>query len=326
VVWARRFGGASFDTVYDVTVDALNNIYLCGPFQGTVNYGGGPLTPTGVIANYVLKLDTNGDFAWVRKIDGSVSVGAGIAVTGDSLVVAGDYFNSITVDTTTLTSVGQNDMFVLKMTASTGVTAWFRSFGGSLLDATGGVALDSRGNVVLTGTFGGTVDFGGGPLSPPSGAFQNGFLLKLADADGAHLLSKQFSSSESHGSAVVVDSVNDILITGLFQESVDFGCAGSLPASQAGHTDIFLVKYTQAGSCAWAKGFGGMATSSHRDVSAIAANSFDEIAIAGSFSGPISFGGQTLTSASAGGATDAFAARFASDGSHLSSVRGRNRE
>jgi len=322
VIWARRFGGTSDDYVSDVTVDGLNNIYICGAFQGTVDFGGGPLTATGSTATYALKFDADGNFGWVRKIDGSGLTGGAIAANGNTVIVAGDYTNSITVDTTTLMSAGSVDVFTLKMSASTGATTWFRSFGGLSLDDAGSVALDSGGNVVLTGTFRDTVNFGGGPLSTPGPASLNGFLLKLADASGAHLLSKQFSSRESHGAAIAIDPANDIYITGGFQESVDFGCASNPTASQANIADVFLVKYTQAGSCTWAKGFGGMATTSvSRVVSAIAVNNSGDVAVVGSFCGSISLGGGTLASASACPKTDAFAARFASDGMHLNSVR-----
>jgi hypothetical protein len=78
------------------------------------------------------------------------------------------------------------------------------------------------------------------------------------------------------------------------------------------------VKHTPAGSCIWAKGFGGTA---FQDARAIAVNNLGEIAITGAFHGSISFGGAPLSSAGASTATDAFAARFTGDGAHLRSVR-----
>jgi hypothetical protein len=332
VIWAKGFGGTLsdlginyYDDVFGVTVDRSKNIYVTGIFAGTVDFGGGPLTvPVGEQAIFVLKLDADGSFGWARKIEGfgfgapgGLAGGRGsIATNGDAVVVAGK-FSSMTVDGTTLMSVASPDAYALKLSASTGATVWVKSFGGAGFDVASGVTLEQNGNVVLTGNFEGTVDFGGGPLSSAQGS---GFLLKLADANGAHLLSKQLGSPSASCNAIAVDSANNIIITGWFLDTADFGCTNRLTASQAGVGDIYLVKYTQAGSCIWAKGFGGpVAMSTNRNVTSIGVNSSGEVSIAGAFSGSISFGGETLLSASFG--RDVFAARFAGDGIHLSSIR-----
>jgi len=334
ITWAKRFGSTLsdlgtnyYDDVFGVTADRSNNVYITGIFAGTVDFGGGPLTvPMGEQAVFVLKLDADGSFGWARKIDGHGFAYPGgvagdrgsIATDGDSVVIAGK-FNRMTIDTTMLTSAGESDpdIFALKMSASTGATIWVKRFGGIEPEYAKGVALDGNGDVVLTGEFQGTVDFGGGSLSSDYG---NGFLLKLADANGAHLLSKQLGSPSAPCNAIAVDPANNILVTGTFLGTVDFGCTNRPTASQAGVRDVFLVKYTQAGACIWAKGFGGTAAmSTSRSATSIAVNSSGEVSIAGAFSGSISFGGETLLSASL--APDVFAARFAGDGRHLSSVR-----
>lgn len=324
VIWAKRFGGNFLDSVFGVAVDGASNIYIGGNFAGSVDFGGGPLTSTGEAAAFVLKLDANGSFGWARKIDGSGVAGpsaravpGAIATDGTAVIVANNFTDSITVDTTTLMSAGSFDMFALKVSASTGETIWVRTFGGTSADFATGIALDSGGNAVFTGTFTGTIDFGGGPTS--SGSNSSGFLLKLAKADGAHLLSKQFGGSrESHGSAVAVDSMNNVFIAGGFQGAIDFGCTNS-HSSQVNSSDMFLVKYTQAGSCIWSKGFGG--TSGSRDATAIALSDSGDATVAGGFCGSISFDEEILSSASACGDEDVFTARFASDGTHLGSLR-----
>lgn len=332
VIWAKRFGstlqdlGSTLhDDAFNVTVDESNNIYITGIFAGTVDFGGGPLTvPVGEIAVFVLKLDATGGFDWVRKFEGhgfaypgGIAGGRGsIATNGDAVVVVGQ-FGSMTVDTTTLMSVGTPDGYALKLSALTGATVWVKSFGGAGSDVASGVTLEQNGNVVLTGNFEGTIDFGGGPLSSSQG---HGFLLKLADANGAHLLSKQLGSPNASCNAIAVDSANNIWVTGTFLGTADFGCTNRPTASQAGVGDIFLVKYTQAGSCIWAKGFGGTAAmSTYRNATSMAVNNSGEVSIAGAFSGSILFGRETLLSASIG--RDVFAARFAGDGMHLSSAR-----
>jgi len=55
--------------------------------------------------------------------------------------------------------------FVVSMNATTGATSWAKSFGGTYNDQATDLAIDGAGNVVLTGYFAGTVNFGGGALS-----------------------------------------------------------------------------------------------------------------------------------------------------------------
>jgi hypothetical protein len=157
----------------------------------------------------------------------------------------------------------------------------------------------------------------------------SGFLLKVAEANGAHLLSKRFGGAKNtSGTATAVDSANNVYIIGDYLDTVDFGCTNQLAATQADIPDVFLMKYTQAGSCIWVKGFGGTATAPPgRTATAITVNNSGDVAIAGAFCGSIWFGGKTLTSASACSTIptdrgmDVFAARFASDGEHLNSIR-----
>jgi hypothetical protein len=327
VLWAKRFGGTADDYISSVAVDGSNNVYVLGSFQGQVDFGSGPLVPTGSTAVFVLAIDQNGGFRWVRKLDGTnLGAGAG-AITADNaanVAVAGSYQGTLTVDTMTFTSAGGADLYALKLTGAVGATVWARSFGGASRDYANGVALDGGGNVVLTGMFENAINFGGGPLSVPTGL--NGFLLKLASANGQHLLSRQFGGTKlSQGQATAVDPTNSILITGSFQDTMDLGCANTLTSHEAGKDDVFLAKFSQAGACTWAKGFTGMAngatTAPTRAVSAVAVNGAGDVAIAGAFCGSISFGLQPLASASICPETNAFAARFLGDGTHLSSVR-----
>jgi hypothetical protein len=322
VVWAKRFGGTSNDVGLDVAVDASNNVYVTGRFLGSVDFGGGALQSGTQDDAFALKLGGDGSFGWARKIGGSgFDAGQGVAARGSAVVVVGFYNGSMTVDTTTLTSAGSSDIFAVSMATSDGSTNWAKSFGGTSGDLTTDVAIDGGDSVVLTGSFAGTVNFGGGAISTPGG-FSAVLLLKLAGSTGAHLLSQGYGAPDNHsrGYGIAVDSANSILLTGEFGGTVSFTCPDALTASQPNLLDAFLVKLTQAGSCSWAKGFGGTGTFD-RNGRGVTVGGADAVAISGSFCGSMTFGGPTLTAAGACSNQDVYAARFTGDGAHLNSVR-----
>lgn len=76
-----------------------------------------------------------------------------------------------------LVSAGAQDIFVAKYD-SAGDHAWSQRFGDTLADHGSAVATDGADGVLITGTFQGTVDLGGGVLTSAAG--KDGFVAKLA--------------------------------------------------------------------------------------------------------------------------------------------------
>ena len=74
--------------------------------------------------------------------------------------------------------------------------------------------VDGSGNVLVTGTFEGTVDFGGGPLT--STGVSDIFLAKY-DPNGNHIWSQRFGGTSSESvRAIAVDGSGNVLVTGSF--------------------------------------------------------------------------------------------------------------
>jgi hypothetical protein len=130
---------------------------------------------------------------------------------------------------------------VAKYSGTDGTHQWSKRFGGSSDDVVNSIAVDENGDVVVTGYFQYTVDFGGGALTS-AGLFDI-FVAKYAGTDGAHRWSKRFGSTGNDaGYGVTADGAGNVVTTGYFMGSVDFG--GGILTS-AGTFDIFLVKLTQ---------------------------------------------------------------------------------
>ncbi|WP_437553666.1 hypothetical protein WME97_19070 [Sorangium sp. So ce367] len=78
-----------FDNVepYALAVDADGNILVTGGFDGTVDFGGGPLVGTGNIDAFVLKLDPVGNHLWSRRfgdLSSVVEAQVGLAIAADA--------------------------------------------------------------------------------------------------------------------------------------------------------------------------------------------------------------------------------------------------
>jgi hypothetical protein len=60
-LWSKGYGGLGNESGTAVRVDAFNNVYLAGTFDGTIDFGGGLLTSAGNQDVFLARLTFNGD-------------------------------------------------------------------------------------------------------------------------------------------------------------------------------------------------------------------------------------------------------------------------
>jgi len=306
LLWAKRFGGSGAEHGQAIASDGANNVLVTGYFYGAVDFGGGLLGSAGQSDAFVVKLSADGSHVWSRQFGGSGSeVGTGVAVDGaGNVIVTGRLGGTVDFGGGPLTS-GQNGLYIVKLDAN-GSHVWSKGFGDIVIGNS--VAVDGAGNVVVAGHFHGTVDFGGGLLT--SGGDQDIFVAKF-DATGAHVWSRRAGDSAGqYATSVAVDDVGNVIVTGRFSGTIDFG-----GAPFAGGDDIFVVKLDSAGNHVWSKGFGDANT---QNGNGVAVDPNGNVIIAGEFSGTADFGGGPLVSA---GGTDIFVSKLDASGGHLWSER-----
>jgi len=250
LLWSRHFGS-------HIAVKGDTNVTVAGTFTGTLDLGVTTLTSGGGSDVYVVELDTNGDVLYASALGGpDDEVVSGLAVDGaGNALVSGaglgtvkldangasvwkrDLYGHVAVDSRgnvlvggsftgtldfgggPLTSAGGEDIFVAKLDAA-GNHVFSRRFGDA--DATQraeAIAVDPGDNVLVSGVFEGTVDFGAGPLSLEQRSCPSevpckraGFVVKL-DAGGRHVFGLVRGPMRSL-SGIASDSRGNVLVSG----------------------------------------------------------------------------------------------------------------
>ncbi|MDB6020074.1 MAG: hypothetical protein JWR19_4563 [Pedosphaera sp.] len=265
LLWVRQAGGSSDDQGAAVAVDAAGNVFVTGYFTGLVSFGTTNLTsfmPTSSDI-FLAKYDTSGNLLWVQQAGGhDVDAGTSVAVDANgNCFIAGNLQGPFNFGTNGVNSAG---CFVAGYDP-TGALLWVRtSTGTGIIQATG-VAVDSQGNVGITGLYHGLISFGTNQFNTqlPQGEV---FTAKYAP-DGTLLWCRTGTGTQGYGdngTAIAADANGNFYVTGTFRFETAFdnfllsdfpllypGDGGALNMPVYGNT--FVVKYDSNGTVVWAQ-------------------------------------------------------------------------
>lgn len=268
-IWAKSIGGDLQESGNALEIDSKGSIYITGYFQSTVdfdpNIGIHNITAQGESDLFVLKLDANGNLIWVKTIGGFTYIlGLSVKVDADgNVVMAGAFDSTIDFDPDSgmqiVNSIGGEDVFVLKLD-SMGEFVWVKRIGGKYDDRSNSIALDTSGNILLTGYFEGKVDFdpGSGLTNLISLSGEDVFLLKL-DRNGNFMFAKNYGNSNPNsnlvdaGTSIAVDKNNTTYLSGFFSGKVSFKTSldSFVLQSTGPSTNIFFLKLDEYGNFIW---------------------------------------------------------------------------
>jgi hypothetical protein len=261
--------------------------------------------PSSSVEAQAVALDSSGNVFITGHFEGTASFGAGA----------------------TLSSQGAVDAFVAEYT-SAGLLVWADDLGGNDGRAEGiGVALDSAGEVYVTGWFSGTVNFdpGSGTTALTSGISNNpnvdgpcmnAFVTKLSAA-GQLLWADQLGAGtdSTQAQAIAVDPLGNAFLTGSFQGSGSFdpGSGTTVLTSVGGFGNAFVARLDANGQLVWADQLG---TGVNSFGTGIALDGADNVYTTGSFwqgSGNFDPGSGTALLVSSGSAS-AYVSRLDANG------------
>jgi len=239
--WTRQFGTTASDVAFSVSADGSGNVYVAGSTGGDLDGN----TSAGLGDLFMVKYDTSGVKQWTQQLGTTANDAAsGVSVDGSGNVyVAGTTNGGLDGNTNS----GNSDPFVVKYDAS-GVKQWTRQLGTTGYDGAYGVSADGSGNVYVTGYVYGSLDG-----NTWSGDYDT-FVVKY-DASGVKQWTRQLGTpvSEYFYGGISVDVCGDVYAAGSTNGDLDGN-------TNAGGSDIFIVKYNASGVKQWTRQLGATET------------------------------------------------------------------
>ncbi len=306
VVWAIRCGGGGPATWAGVAVDAQQNIYASGTFNGQGTFGNTNISSVGGYNPFVMKLNPSGEMIWVRTFGGrGHSYGRALAAdAAGNVVLTGGFTDTLMFGERCLFSRGGEDIFLVKLDTNGGVL-WTQSTGDGNQESSYAAAFDPAGNVYVGGSFNSSVNFGITNLISQGG--QDCFLAKY-DLNGSVIWALSFpGNSDDAINSLAIDRWGSVHVAGQSHSSPLQ--AGSTNLPHYGGYDVFAAKLTPEGATLWASRL-GMGGGNHEYGYGLGLDPSGNIHITGQFSYGFPIGNTNLYNPSGGGM---FIAKFTRD-------------
>jgi hypothetical protein len=328
-LWVRQAGGGSGGggSGNGISIGADGYVYVCGNFNGDIEFGDLTLKNSGFSDIFVARYDSNGELDWVRQIGGpgdDVASAITVDAQGNSYVVGGFEDRVRFSRNITLGSAGLMDSFIAKLD-NTGRTVWAQRSGGPNTDIAYAVSLDPQGNVLVSGGFNGTESFASdmrlhaafrSRSGTKTGMFSGKGLKSVGGSDvfiakydlrGKLTWVRTFGGNKlgcpEAGYGMAVDASGHAHMTGTFAGKVEFG---NNTLYSMGIGDVFVTELDREGRVIWARQAG--ATFSEPIAGhGLAVDRGGNTYIIGYFRGNVTFGDTVLKSQ---GETDIFLAKI----------------
>jgi len=257
LVYSTYLGGSGDDSGYGIAVDSIGAAYVTGetrsldfPTQNPIQEGFGG----GYSDAFITKISSSGSvLVYSTYLGGSGQESAVcIAVDSEGAAYVAGYTYSDKFPTRNPiqgTRADSNDVFITKISSSGSVLVYSTYLGGSSFDGGRGIAVDSEGEVYVTG-YTESSDFPSqNPYQETSPGHSDAFIAKLNSTGSALVYSTYLGGSSSDkGYDIAVDSEGAAYVTGN-TDSSDFPTQNPIQGNHgSGDRDTFITKLNSTGS------------------------------------------------------------------------------
>lgn len=280
LVWAKRIGGLLDDEPATVITDPQGFIYVAGRFQGTCDFNPDPLQTYNLTSNnsgqaFLLKLDTRGNFVWVKTLEGMGNnnfnftnryTGMSLDHAGN-LLLSGKFLYTVDLDPgpdTLSVFSGQTEVFIQKLDQN-GNLIWAKTFDGATTGSNPAVIAAAPDNsVLLASDFFPTIDVDPGPgvTSFHTADLDDVIIVKLSEA-GDLIWGRQIEGyGKQFVNGIASDGKGSVYVSGTFNDYTDFDPGSGIyqvPPVGTGifKKDVYLVELDSAGILIEPATFGG---------------------------------------------------------------------
>ncbi|MBQ2937559.1 MAG: MucBP domain-containing protein [Clostridia bacterium] len=257
VDWVKRVGGSGYDYIYSATITSDGGIIARGSitYQSRTSFQiGNETLELEDYGSIIIKIDAEGITEWVRASEDIET----IIETSDGGYIAGARFEgTIQVGNETLTSVGSNDVMIIKYSAK-GEVEWTKSIGGSAQDYVYSVAELSDGSYIAGVLLQGTIQVEAGKkILTSSGSV----ILKYEMEETPNIVEKQeISIGETDSdeiNSVAETSDGGYIAGGYFKSSTIQVGNEILTNVSSGNADGMITKYNAEDEVEWTRSIGG---------------------------------------------------------------------
>lgn len=313
--WVKTFGSANFVScsALSLAIDNNNDIILSGFFADVVDFNPGPavnaLGATGFADQFILKLNSAGNFVWAKAFLGSDYINPYQLTTdaNNNIFSSGTFYGTYDFDPgigqTNLSASQTDDIYITKLN-SNGDFIWAKKLGNNNYENVEGLVTDQAGNTYITATFIDTLDTDPGANIVNLITQNDAILILKLNSSGNFVWSKKIDGNGyTYPENIDINNQGHIYLTGYFDGVADFDPGNSVyNLTSAGDYDIFISKYDENGNFILAKNIGDISADGGFDMK-VATNG--SIYVTGLFGGTVDFNPgpatNNLTSISASG-------------------------
>ncbi len=298
--WVKNIGSTDEVLAKQIEIDTDGNLVLYGSFSGTVDFDPGAgfsnLTSAGYNDIFILKLDKDGLFLWVKAIagDGNEQAVKLVVDSENNIYAAGTFNGTCDIDpgpnTLPITSSSNftSASFYLKLDGE-GNTVWTHPLQANNNCGLSEMALNPKNNnIYLFGSFSDSLDFDPGVnefyLYSASGL---NFALQFR-TDGSTVTAFNFWDQNFFNlSALTCDKYGNLALTGTLRKTADFDWGpGVKNLTAAGGGDAFVLVVDENFNYKWAISVGNDLTMSPISIST---DNNGSVYSTGIFYGPVDF-------------------------------------
>ena len=294
-IWVKKFGAAGPDRIESLSLTKDGDPIVGGSYSNAITIDATDFTHKGGLDGFVMRFaSATGMLTWGHGFGDAQNqrcASVAVALTADNIVCLGDFSGVVTFGSTNLTSMGLDDLFLVRYASDGTFTSAVRA-GDSAQQSARSLAVNASGFAYAAAQFEGTINWG-----PQTSAGQGDVFLGGIPASGTASWTLRFGDSNTqqpNGMSLVPNAASAVLV-GNFEGSADFG---GKAVSSLGGFDAFVTRVDSMGVVSWIRTIGDADPKSGIDdqyATDVAAMNDGSLFVTGYVAGTVNFGSEQIS-------------------------------